>query len=130
MTVRIHKRAIEQFLDEVDNDLPITSRFVISMQVAIEDSWTGASWMGIDVLAYGTAEEIIDVISGEINRLGHVSVTRGGRSTRRVIGGPNVIMASIPETYRLLQLRAKEAGYHIHGRKITKIDPEVTDTSS
>lgn len=119
--LRAHKVALNLFLDEVENSNPITPRFVLALQTAIEDEWTGPRWESTILSGSGTMEEVQAYIAKALSRVGNVMTTRKGRTKERIIGGPWVATASIPEAYRLLKQRAKAAGYLIEGRDIFKI---------
>ena len=124
--VRANEGAINLFLDEVAEATEITPRFIMAMQIAIEDSWHNAPrWEQVIATTTGTADEIQKEISRYVARVGQVVTTRSGRSEERVIGGPNISIVSIPEMYRLLRQRAEAAGYIVDGRRILKIADEV-----
>ena len=122
--VRAHEGAINLFLDEVTNGETITPRFVLALQRAVEDSWTGAGWEPVILFGTGTESEILSTIASELKRVGAVRENRGGVSERRVISGPWSATVSIPEAYRLLRIRAEAAGYLVDGRRIFKIAAE------
>jgi hypothetical protein len=123
--VRAHQKAIDLFLDEVEGAHSITPRFVFALQMAIEDDWTGPNWIPTILLGTGTSDEVQDCYVMALNSVGRVRPTRDGRTTQRVIGGPWTATVSIPESYRLLRLRAKAAGYLVDGRSIFKISDEA-----
>ena len=127
MFVRCHARAIELFLDEVSAGHSITPRFVLAMQRAVWDSWTGSTWEPVTLVGTGTAQEVADAYAGALNGVGSERETRGGRSDRRIIGGPWAATVSIPEMYRLLRQRAEAKGYVIDGRNIHKIAADDGD---
>lgn len=126
--VRIQASAIRAFLKEITEDLPVTQRFVIALQVGVEDDWLGPVWRQSVLGGYGTTEEMLDFITAEINRMGTISETRNGKTSERVICGPSIAMASIPEAYRLLRLRARNAGYRVEGYQIYKIATDTDDS--
>lgn len=123
--VRAHEAAINLFLAEVAEGRPITPRFVLAMQRAIEDSWTGAVWEPVILIGTGTEDEVIRTIEAEIRAVGSARETRGGKSERRMISGPWIATVSIPEAYRLLRLRAEAAGFVVDGRRLFKIATAV-----
>lgn len=125
--VRIQSMAIKAFLKEITEDTPITQRFVIALQVGVEDDWLGPVWRQNGLGSYGTTEEILAFITAEINHMGKVSETRNGKTSERVICGPSIALASIPESYRLLQLRARNAGYVVNGYHLAKIANDTGD---
>lgn len=119
--VRAHAPAINLFLDEVSAGQSITPRFVLAMQRAVWDSWTGSTWEPVILVGTGTAQEAADAYADALNAVGSEHETRGGRSDRRIIGGPWAATVSIPEMYRLLRQRAEAQGYIVDGRNIHKI---------
>ncbi|WP_017998243.1 hypothetical protein [Paracoccus sp. N5] len=125
--VRAHALAIKLFLDEVSAGQSITPRFVLAMQRAVWDSWTGSTWEPVILVGTGTAQEVADAYAGALNAVGSERETRGGRSDRRIIGGPWAATVSIPEMYRLLRQRAEAKGYIVDGRNIHKIAAEDGD---
>lgn len=123
--VRAHELAINKFLDEVTEGHSITPRFVLALQRAVEDSWTGAMWESVILIGTGTEDEVIRTIEAEVRGVGRVRKTRDGRSECRVISGPWIATVSIPEAYRLLRQRAEVAGFVVDGRRIFKITKEA-----
>ncbi|MFC5738045.1 hypothetical protein [Sinirhodobacter huangdaonensis] len=123
--MRAHKSAINKFLDEIEGDLPPKPRFVLALQTAIEDEWVGITWQPMILCGYGSVEEVESAIAAEIAKVGRVIETRDGRVKDRVVGGPWIALASIPEAYRLLRQRAKAEGYMIEGRQIFKIADDI-----
>ena len=105
----------------------ITPRFVLAMQTAVWDSWTGSRWEPIILCGTGTAQEVGDAYAGALNAVGSEGENRDGRSERRIIGGPWAATVSIPEMYRLLRQRAEAKGYVIVGRNIHKIAADAGD---
>lgn len=129
--VRAHGNAIKLFLHEVTESQPvITPRFVLALLRGVEDTWTGPAWMPVDLHGYGTEAEVIDCISAEVKKVGSSCDTRGGNSQRRVISGPWSAVVSIPETYRLLKLRAEAAGFIVDGYRIFKIAKDEAEAEA
>lgn len=128
--VRAHEAPINLFLSEVSEGGPITPRFVLALQRAVEDSWTGPMWEPVLLIGTGTEREVIDAIADEIKGVGHIRETRGGKSERRVISGPWSAVVSIPEAYRLLRQRAEAAGFVVDGRRIFRIAKDDVDTEA
>lgn len=125
--VRAHALAIKLFLDEVSAGQSITPRFVLALQRAVWDSWTGSTWEATILLGTGTAREVANAYADALNSVGAERETRGDRSDRRIIGGPWAATVSIPEMYRLLRQRAAAKGYVVDGRSIHKIASEPED---
>jgi hypothetical protein len=128
--VRNNDRAIKKFFDEVTADLPVTPRFVLAMKVMVEDTITGTAWHNHDLHGYGTEAEVCEAIASEVKRIGIVREVNSPnrdpalpKRLERYVGGPWVVVQSIPEAYRLLKARAKAKGYIIDGRAIYKIAP-------
>lgn len=126
--VRAHSAAIDLFLNEVSESRLVTPRFVLALQRAVEDTWTGPSWEPVILIGTGTESEVIEAIADEIKGVGLARQTRGGASERRVISGPWSAVVSIPEAYRLLRQRAEAAGYVVDGRRIFKIAKDDGET--
>ena len=119
--VRAHALAIKLFLDEVSAGQNITPRFVLAMQRAVWDSWTGSTWEPVILVGTGTPQEVADAYADALASVGSEHENRDGRSERRIIGGPWAATVSIPEMYRLLRQRAETQGYIVDGRNIHKI---------
>ncbi|WP_323015994.1 hypothetical protein [Devosia sp.] len=125
--IRAHAQAINLFLDEVSAGKNITPRYVLALQRAVWDSWTGSQWEPVILFGTGTAKEVADAYAGTLSEVGTESETRDGRSERRTIGGPWAATVSIPEMYRLLRQRAEAKGYLVDGRNIHKVADEAQD---
>ena len=119
--VRNHKLPITLFLDEVENSAAATSRFVLAMKIGVEDEWAGFQWQSYTLMGAGTEEEVSNAISRAISGVGRVRETRKGRTSERIVCGPWVAIASIPEAYRILRKRAENAGFLIDGRRIGRL---------
>lgn len=128
--VRAHALAINIFLDEVTAGVPIIPRFVLGMQRAVEDSWTGGGWEPVLLIGTGTLDEVQREICAVLSSVGNETVSRGGNSTKRIIGGPWIATVSIPEMYRLLKMRAEAAGFIVDGRRIFKVAKEEQDSEA
>lgn len=119
--VRGHRRIIAMFLDELEaGDVPV-ARLVVGLRMPVEDSLIGVTWERGFVVGSGTLEEAEDFIAGFMHKIG-TEKPRAGAPDRHVryIGGLHVAVASVNEAYRLLQLRAKRAGFTVAGRTIVK----------
>lgn len=116
--VRTQGGAVTLFLDEVEKFQPITGRFVWGLQVADEDSWTGTRFTPHLHLGAGTCNELVAHFQSALLSIGKIDPARDGRSETRHIGGPWVAVASIPEAYRILKLRAADAKFVVDGIKI------------
>lgn len=123
--VRAHKTPINLFLDEITKGQPVTPRFVLGLQRAVEDGWFGTRMEPMILYGTGTKDEVTRCIEGALEDVGKIRETRGGKSEARVIAGPQVAVVSIPEAYRLLRLRAEAAGFVVDGRRIFKIAKDV-----
>lgn len=120
--LRAQAFVVNLFLDEIENGQTITPRFVLAMQSAVEDDATGASWMPQFLAGMGTLGEVNGAIQDAIQQVGTVREARDGRSKTRIIAGPWIALASIPEAYRLLKQRAEAVGFGIDGRRIYKLE--------
>ncbi|SOC02185.1 hypothetical protein [Rhodobacter maris] len=120
-TVRAHSLALDKFLDEIENSMPCTPRFVLAMSNAIEDPFTGINWEPVALYGAGTLDEVQSTILDGLKRVGQVQKSGNGDFEYRCVAGPSISLASIPEAYRLLRARAKAAGYVVDGRSIFKI---------
>lgn len=118
--VKDHDFLVNRFLDQIERGETVDQAFVAALYMAEEDSMIGLRWTPVTP-AGGSAEEIVNRVSGVLSRVGHTCETRNGRSTDRIIGGLRLAVVHIPESYRLLKKRALDAGFGIDGRRIYKL---------
>lgn len=117
--VREQSRVADLFLADLESEDEAQPRFVLALRMAVEDSLTGAYWQGASYVNRGTLEEVQASIASSLNSIGRVYTDEGG-GTQRTIGGPHIAVAPVAEAYRLLQLRAKAAGFTVAGNQIVK----------
>ena len=117
-TVVMAQHLIGKFLDAVEAHHQGPHLFVWRLSLLIEDSLTGVYWRREEGTE-GTAEEIARAVQSSLEQVDQVRTDEDGRS-KRLIGGPYLSVASITEAYRLLQHRARQAGYVVIGRSICR----------
>ena len=121
-----HSKVIALFLNDVEAQQPSEHLFVLDILFCVEDSLTGGHrWESQG--SYGdTQASVQGQMVVALGRAGEVVSTRNGRTQERKVAGPWVAVASIPEAYRLLCQRAREAGYVVAGRSVLKIAAEIS----
>ena len=117
-TVVMAQHLIGKFLDAIEDHHQGPHLFVWRLSLLIEDSLTGVYWRREEGTE-GTAEEIAHTVQRSLEQAVQVRTDESGR-TKRLIGGPYLSVASITEAYRLLQHRARQAGYVVIGRSICR----------
>lgn len=122
--VRTQRAAVNTFFDEVEKGAPIAPRFVYSMSVMVECQRLGRRWKSENFIGNtGLRHQINDQFSQLFKSVGTVTESPDG-NVSKVIAGPDVALASIPEAYRILREMAEACGYVIDGRRIMKLATE------
>jgi hypothetical protein len=122
--VRFQRRAVDAFLDEIEKGASVAPRFVYSMSVMVDCQRLGRRWMPYDFVGHtGLRHQINEQFNELLKSVGTVKERRDG-TTSKVIAGPDVALASIPEAYRILREMAEACGYVIDGRRIMKLATE------
>lgn len=118
--VRHHTEHVVRFLDKTERGEAAEPESVIALYEAVEDSLTGPRWQKSVGLG-GTDEDVLSAVKIVLARVGKTRDRDNGRTLRN-FGGPHLAVASIPEAYRLLKLRAEAAGFGVDGRRIYKLE--------
>lgn len=130
MFVREHEAIIRNFLDEVTAGAEVTPCFVLGVRRCVDDElFDRPMWMSVPGACGGTLEEVSARIISELHLVGTYMVEFGDKRKDRVIAGPNIATASIPEAYRLLQTRARSAGFEVSGWDIIKAETAAASSS-
>jgi len=119
--VRARFDLLETFLTAVERGADLPQTFIASWRVPEECSLSGPRWTPILGIG-GAAEELVEAFRHDLAQVGQVREAHNGRATVRRIGGPNVALVSLPECYRLVQLRARAAGFVVDGRRIARVE--------
>jgi len=119
--IRAQEPNIRLSLDEIAQAREPEPRVVAAIAELVEDSWTGLRFDLQPYFGDGTVEAVQTVIANRLAGMGRIVQTRGGRSTERKVGGPQLAVVSILEAYRIAQERAQAAGFQIEGYAITRV---------
>lgn len=119
--VNMQRRAIDKFLDMIEQGAVGEPLHVAAISELREDSMIGERWVPTLFWGTGTTEQLSDVFSSIIERAGTVHKTRQGKTTERCTGILKVASVPLAEAYRILKDRAEAAGYVVDGRKVHKI---------
>ena len=119
--VRTQEAALSAVFKAINEGRP-EDRFVTAMYDCEEDPIAGPRWILTPYsLGAGTAEEIAAAVASSLGKVGQDLYMTSRYGPARRIGGPHLSVASVLEAYRLLKIRAKEAGYIVDGLDIHKI---------
>lgn len=121
--IRMQRRAVDAFLDEIEKGASVTPRFVYSMSVMVESQKLGRRWVPYNLTGTGLRDEINEQFDAVLKSVGTVKKWSDG-TTSKTIAGPDVALASIPEAYRILREMAEACGYVVDGRRIMKLATE------
>lgn len=117
--VRLQRKAVRAFLEAVEEGTDPGPRFVVVSWVFEERAALGGA---VQKMTYarpsdGTAEDLQTHFGSVLSSLGH---DWGG--SRNIGGG--LVIQSVNEAYRVLQARAEQNGFQVHGREIIKVDAD------
>jgi hypothetical protein len=118
--IRAQEPNIRLSLDEIMQAREPAPRVVAAIAELVEDSWHGLRFDLQPYFGDGSVEALQAAIAIRLAGMGRIDQTRGGRSTERKVGGPQLAVVSILEAYRIAQERAQAAGFRIDGYEITR----------
>lgn len=121
--VRHNELTVERFLDAVERrETP--PRSLIADVWTIRHSASRGTFVDRPIQLLSTDDDVVGAVAAALAGIGK-DWPSDQESASRQIAGPWLIVASVAEAYRLLQLRADRAGYVVDGRRILSLGDDA-----